>query len=178
MFADATGRPDRFAALHFHLPVWSANVVDVMPHPGTAPEVTELLLAFAPRIGQIPIHLRKEHHGYAFNSMYEAMNREAIALAANRIALVEDVDRAWMGVTKMPVGPFGMLDDVGRGTVRKITSFWAQQLGDPQLEKNEKYLRGYVDTGRLGRKSGEGFYRYPEPAYRDPGFLEGRFPTS
>jgi 3-hydroxyacyl-CoA dehydrogenase len=65
-----------------------------MPHPGTAPEVTRLVLAFAQRIGQVPIELRCEHHGYVFNAMYSALNREATTLAEQGVASVEDIDRA------------------------------------------------------------------------------------
>ncbi len=121
MFAAATGRPDRVAALHFHPPVWSSNVVDVMPHPGTSPETTELLIAFARRIGQIPIRLHRESVGYVFNAIYSAINEASITLVANGIASIEDVDRAWIGIMKMPVGPFGMLDGVGLDTVWDIT---------------------------------------------------------
>ena len=172
MFAAATGRPGRFAALHFHGPVWSSNVVDVMPHAGTLPATTELLLAFARRIGQIPIHVRRESHGYVFNAMYNAVNREAISLAANGVASVEDVDRAWMGIFKMPIGPFGMLDGVGLDTVWHITDYWARQSGNAQLRTNAAFVRAYVERGCLGVKSGEGFYRYPNPSYGEPGFLE------
>jgi len=172
MFAAATGRPDRFAALHFHIPVWSSNVVDVMPHPGTSAETTELLLAFARRIGQIPIRLRKENFGYVFNALYTAINREALTLVTNGIASVEDVDRAWIGIMKMPIGPFGMLDGVGLDTVWHITDYWARQLGDPQIRANADFVRTYLDRGRLGVKSGAGFYDYPDPAYAAPGFLE------
>ncbi len=172
MFADATGRPDRFAALHFHLPVWLSNVVDVMPHPGTSAETTECLMAFARRIGQIPILLRRENIGYVFNALYSAINREALTLVANGIASVEDVDRAWMGIMKMPIGPFGMLDGVGLDTVWHITDYWARQTGDAQLQANADFLRAYLDHGRLGVKSGQGFYRYPHPAYEVPGFVE------
>ena len=70
-------------------------------------------MGFARRIGQIPIRLRRESFGYVFNALYNAINREALTLVANRIASVEDVDRAWMGIMKMPVDPFGMLDGVG-----------------------------------------------------------------
>ncbi|HUK71348.1 MAG TPA: 3-hydroxyacyl-CoA dehydrogenase [Streptosporangiaceae bacterium] len=171
MFAAATGRPDRFAALHFHTPVWSSNVVDVMPHPGTSAQTIELLLAFAPRIGQIPIRLRKESFGYVFNALYTAINREALTLAANGIASVEDVDRAWIGIMKMPIGPFGMLDRVGLDTVWQITDYWARQTGDPQTRTNAGFIRSYVDRGRLGVKSGGGFYQYPSPAYEAPEFL-------
>jgi 3-hydroxybutyryl-CoA dehydrogenase len=172
MFAAATGRPDRFAAMHFHVPAWRSNVVDVMPHAGTSPETTELLLAFARRIGQIPIHVRRESSGYVFNAIYNAVNREAITLAANGIASVQDVDRAWMGIMKMPIGPFGMLDGVGLDTVWHITDYWAGRTGDTQLLRNADFLKVYVDGGRLGVKSGEGFYRYPDPAYAQPGFPE------
>lgn len=98
----------------------------------------------------------------------------SITLAANRIASVEDVDRAWMGIMKMPVGPFGMLDDVGLDTAWEITDFWAKALDDPQLRANAAFLRGYLDLdrGRTGVKSGAGFYEYPDPAYQAPGFLE------
>jgi 3-hydroxybutyryl-CoA dehydrogenase len=172
MFAEATRRPDRFAALHFHTPVWLSNVVDVMPHPGTSAETTECLVAWARRIGQIPILLRRESIGYVFNALYSALNREALTLVANGIASVEDVDRSWMGIMKMPIGPFGMLDGVGLDTVWHITDYWARQTGDPQLRANGDFLQAYLDRGRLGVKSGEGFYRYPNPAYEVPGFLE------
>jgi 3-hydroxybutyryl-CoA dehydrogenase len=178
MFAAATGRPDRFAALHFHPPVWSSNVVDVMPHPGTSPETTELLLAFARSIGQIPIFLRRENYGYVFNAMYTALNDAAMALVANGITSIQDVDRAWMGVMHMPIGPFGMLDGVGLDTVWDISDYWARQTSDPQRRSNADFVKGYVDRGCLGVKSGEGFYRYPDPAWAGPGFVETEPPTS
>ena len=174
-FAAASGRPDRLAALHFHQPVWSSNVVDVMGHPGTAPETTALLVAFARRIGQVPILVRRENHGYVFNAMLNAVNDAALTLAANGVASVEDVDRAWMGVMKMPVGPFGILDLVGLDTAWHITHYWARRLiWRRQLRRNAAFLKGYVDRGALGTRAGRGFYRYPDPAFARSGFLEGR----
>jgi len=160
MFAEASGRPDRLAALHFHQPVWSANVVDVMPHPGTSPDTVQLLLGFAARIGQVPIELHRESMGYVFNAMYNALNREAITLAANGIATVEDIDRAWTTVMKTQQGPFGMLDFVGIDTAWHITDYWATATGDPQLVTNAAWLKGYLDQGRAGVKTGKGFYDY------------------
>jgi 3-hydroxybutyryl-CoA dehydrogenase len=174
MFAEATGRPDRFAALHFHIPVWSANVADVMPHPGTSEETTELLVDFARSVGQIAIRMHRESIGYVFNAVYTAMNRAAITLVANDVASVEDVDRAWMAIMRMPVGPFGMLDDVGIDTAWHITDYWAEVTGDAQLRANAALLRSYVDRGCTGIKSGKGFYRYPDPAYASPGFVQGK----
>lgn len=173
MFAQASGRPERLAALHFHLPVWDANVADVMAHSGTAPEVVETLVAFARRIGQIPIVANRESSGYVFNAMLSALNGAALTLASGGVATVADVDRAWMGIMKMPVGPFGIMDAVGLDTVWKITDFWAGMTGDPQLRANADFVRKYIDTGRLGQKSGGGFYDYPDPAFRRADFLEG-----
>jgi len=171
-FAKATGRPDRLIALHFHLPAWVNNVADVMPHKGTLPEVTELVVEFARRIGQIPIELHREHHGYVFNAMYTAVNREAITMAERGVASIEDIDRAWMGVTKSPLGPFGALDAVGLDTAWKITDYWARRLFFVrQLRRNAKFLKAYVDRGELGIKTGKGFYSYPNPAFADPSFI-------
>lgn len=171
-FAKASGRADRLLALHFHLPVWVNNLADVMPHPGTAPEVTRLVVAFARRIGQVPIELKREHNGYVFNSMYSALNTAAITLAQQGVASIEDIDRSWMHITKAPVGPLGALDAVGLDTVWTITDYWARQLGDAQLRANAEFLKAYVDRGDVGVKSGRGFYTYPDPAYAQPGFIE------
>ena len=173
MFAAATGRPAQFAALHFHSLVWDSNVVDIMPHPGTAPETVAAIEAFARRIGQIPIVLKKENHGYVFNAMFNELNTAAVSLAANGVASPEDVDRAWMGVMKMPIGPFGWLDGVGLKTVWDITQYWAAATGDAQLQANADFLKQYVDRNWLGVKTGRGFYTYPDPAYVRPGFLTG-----
>jgi 3-hydroxybutyryl-CoA dehydrogenase len=171
-FAKASGRGDRLLALHFHLPVWINNLADVMPHPGTASEVTQLVCAFARHIGQVPIELRREHNGYVFNSMYGALNTAAIALAQQGVASIEDIDRSWMHITKAPVGPLGALDAVGLDTAWTITDYWARRLRDGQLRANAAFLKEYVDRGDLGVKSGRGFYTYPEPAYAQPGFID------
>ena len=174
-FAGDTGRPAQFAAFHFHTPVWVANVVDVMPHPETAPETVALLEAFGHRIGQIPIVLQKEHHGYVFNSLLNVLLGEAMTLVEQGVAAPEDVDRAWMGVMRTEIGPFGIIDLVGLDTVWKITDYWAGRLfWRRQLRRNANFLKEYLDNGRRGRAHGRGFYDYPRPAFEQPGFVEGR----
>ena len=172
-FAKATGRPDRVIALHFHLPVWVNNVADVMPHQGTAPDVTALVCDFVRRIGQVPIELRREHHGYVFNAMYMAVHYQAITMAERGVASIQDIDRAWMHITKSPFGPFGAIDAVGVDTSWKIADYWARRLFlMRQMRRNAKFLKAYVDRGDLGVKTGKGFYTYPDPAFARPGFLE------
>ena len=160
LMAEKTGRPDKFAALHFHQHVWEANVADIMPHPGTSQATIRLIRAFAESIGQIPIMLKKEHPAYVFNTMLNALLGSALTLAVNGIASVEEIDRAWMGVMKTMVGPFGILDFVGLDLAWQITDQFAKLSGDPQLQARADYLKRYVDKGWLGVKSGRGFYTY------------------
>jgi 3-hydroxybutyryl-CoA dehydrogenase len=164
MFARETGRPKQFAALHFHLDVWEANIVDIMPHPGTSRSTVRLLRAFAESIGQIPIELKKEHPAYVFNNMLNALLGAAIDLAVNDVASVEDIDRAWIGVMKTLVGPFGILDYVGLDLAWQITDGLARVVGDPLLQSRADFLKQYVNKGWLGVKSGRGFYNYAKPA--------------
>ena len=172
MFAAATGRPDRFAAFHFH-DIRVTEIVDVMPHPGTSAETMEAVRDFAVRIGQKPIVMRIESPGYVFNAMLSALFKSAQTLAARGVASVEDIDRAWMGVTRMIIGPFGLMDSVGLDTVWKITEYWAKAIKDRQGMDNAEFMKGYVDRGETGQKAGKGFYSYPNPAFLDPGFLDG-----
>lgn len=173
-YAEATGRPDQFCALHFHQPVWLANVVDIMPHPGTDPAVVALVRDFARDIDQIPILLQRESPGYVFNAMLDGVLSAAIELASRDIATVEDIDRSWMGVTGLGSGPFGIMDLVGLDLVYSIVLRKAGMLRFlPSVRRVLCFLGRYVDQGKLGRKSGEGFYTYPNPAFEQPGFVEG-----
>jgi len=172
MFAEASGRPEKLAALHFH-DLRASNVVDVMPHPGTAPEVTSLVQNFAKSIGQIVIMLHRENNGYVFNTMISTLFFSAMTLASKKVSSIEDIDRAWMGITHMPIGPFGLMDQIGLKTVWTITEYWAKKAGDKQSQENADFLKQFVDRGELGYKTKKGFYTYPNPAYQKDDFLLG-----
>ena len=173
MFAEDTGRPEKFLALHFH-DLRTNNVVDIMPHPGTDEETIHVVQGFAKRMGLIDILLKKENSGYVFNAMFAAFLGSAQTLAANDIASIEDIDRAWMGVMNMPIGPFGIMDSVGIATAWMVTAYWAKQTGDAQSQKNADFLKQFVDRGELGQKTGKGFYQYPGPSFTKPGFVAGK----
>jgi 3-hydroxybutyryl-CoA dehydrogenase len=175
MFAEATGRPENLVALHFH-DVRSTHVVDVMPHPGTDPEATQLVRDFAVSIGQIVILLHRENSGYVFNTMLSSLFSSALTLASRNVASIEDIDRSWMGVMHTSMGPFGIMDQVGISTVWIITDYWAKKTGDAQAQANADFLKRYLDKGHLGFKTNQGFYSYPNPAYTDEEFLSGREP--
>jgi len=158
MFADATGRPEKLCALHFH--AITTNIVDVMPHPKTADSTIEIVKEFAEKIGQVAILLKKEHGGYVFNNMLSAILDSALTLASNEIASIDDIDKSFTGILNSYAGPFRLMDQIGIETVWKITAFWAAKTKNPQSLKNAEFLKKYVDAGKIGIKTGEGFYSY------------------
>lgn len=166
-FAQESGRPDRFCAFHFH-DVFHARVVDVMPVEETRADIPDLLMEFGKKIHQIPVLIQNEVPGYLFNNMLIALIGAAGTLRANNIASVEDIDRSWMGNMHTKVGPFGMLDQIGLDTAWHVTS----GLKDKRSQAFAAFLRTYVDAGKLGIKTGEGFYSYPNPTYAREDFLE------
>jgi 3-hydroxybutyryl-CoA dehydrogenase len=171
-FAAATGRPDRFLALHFANPVWDANIGEVMPHPGTDPAVFRRVLDFAAEIGMVPIRLEKEQNGYVINSLLMPLLVAAQRLVTNEVASHEDIDRTWMVSTKMPVGPFGIMDLIGLQTVYNVLAYWAEAEGDDDLRKQADEIKTrFVETGNLGVKTGKGYYTYPGPAFAKDDFL-------
>jgi 3-hydroxybutyryl-CoA dehydrogenase len=172
MIAEATGRPDQFAALHFH-DILVTNIVDIMPHPGTSAQTMENIRLFCRAIDQYPIELKKEQHGYVYNTMLMELLQSALSLASNEVASVEDIDRAWMGIMKTRVGPFGIMDAIGLDTAHKVIDYWAKANKDPKAHANAVLLKTFVDKENLGKKTGQGFYQYPKPEFLNPKFMEG-----
>ncbi|MFT4634488.1 MAG: 3-hydroxybutyryl-CoA dehydrogenase [Chitinophagales bacterium] len=160
-------QPELFCALHFH-DVFNQVVVDVMPHPGTDQAVIDLLMEFGKRINQIPVFVQKENSGYMFNAMLMSILGEASDLFANAVGSFQDIDRSFMGNFGTTAGPFGMMDQVGLETVWNIVS--AQS--DQRSKVFAGIIKSYIDQGKLGYKSGQGFYTYPGPEYAQPEFLK------
>ena len=165
-FAAISGRPEKFCAFHFH-DVFTARVVDIMPHPGTHPDLIALLFDFGKKLNQVPVLVKKESPGYIFNFMLMALIGAAGRLKTKEIGSIEDIDKSWMVNFNMPMGPFGILDNIGLDTAWHVT----KDLEDHASKDFAALLKMYVDQGKLGEKSGEGFYRYPNPAYKDVDFL-------
>ena len=167
MFAEDSGCPERFCAWHFH-DVFTMNVVDIMPHPDTEGWVIDLLMDLSKKIHQIPVLIQKENPGYIFNQMLMALLGSAGDLLARGVANIQDIDKSWMGNTKMTLGPFGILDQIGLETAWHVT----KGRNDSRSLRFAEVLKKYVDEGKLGVKTGEGFYKYPNPEYQQEGFAE------
>lgn len=153
--ADATGRPDRFLALHFANHVWINNTAEVMGTPETDPAVADRVQTFAEAIGMIAIRLHKEQPGYVLNSLLIPFLGAAAELLVKGVADPETIDLTWRKATGAPAGPFQIYDVVGLRTAYAIAS------ADPRSAVWAAYLKEhYLDQGKLGVESGEGFYRY------------------
>ena len=165
MWAEATGRPVQFArgtsSTRSKRPL-----VDIMPHPGTSPEIVELLVAFAKRIKQLPLVFKKDYPGYVSNAIFEGMNSVAIRIArSDKVTSVEDVDRAVMIHLGMPIGIFGLLDGIGLDTIWHVMESKAPRCQATRAPgKSPTNSSGIISTRAwLGKKFGRGFYTYPDP---------------
>ncbi|MDF5691252.1 3-hydroxyacyl-CoA dehydrogenase [Aquirufa aurantiipilula] len=153
--ASFTGRPARFCAFHFH-DVFYSKIVDIMPHPETDADLIPILDEFGKSLNQVPVLVKKENHGYLFNAMLLSFLGAAGKLLVNEVATIEDIDKSWMVNFHVPMGPFAILDSIGLDTAWHVT----HQLPDANSKAFAALLKTYVDAGKLGEKSGEGFYRY------------------
>lgn len=167
MFAEESGRPEKFCAFHFH-DVFYSRIVDIMPHPGTDPELIPLLENLGRKLNQVPVLVKKENPGYIFNTMLLALLGAAGKLLTGEIGSIEDIDRSWMVNFHMPMGPFGILDSIGLDTAWHVT----KNRKDSASQAFAGLLKTYIDAGKLGEKTGEGFYKYPNPAYKSPDFIQ------
>ena len=151
--------PERFAHLHFHVPVLRDTVVDIVGCAQTQPHVLEALADLARRMGQHPLMLRNEHPGYVFNWLLQAVLKAALELVAADVVDPADVDRSWTSVTGMPLGPFGLMDQIGLDVIEQVlaNARWSdhQSISDQRLIE---LIRPLIDQGKLGMKSGSGFY--------------------
>jgi 3-hydroxyacyl-CoA dehydrogenase len=172
-FAQASGRPQKYCALHFANMIWALNVVEVMAHPGTSRETLETVTRFAIDIGQVPIAVRKEQNGYVLNTWFVALLNAAQTLVTNGVATPQDVDRTYMIVNRgCAMGPMGLLDMVGLKTAYDICTYWGTVNKDAQMLANANYFKTqFLDKGLQGMLGGQGYYRYPDPEYAQPGFL-------
>lgn len=172
-FAEATGRPEKFLALHFANEIWKNNTAEIMKHPGTDGQVFDEVIEFAKAIGMVALPLHKEQPGYILNSLLVPLLDAAEILLLREIADPETIDKTWMVGTGAPLGPFAILDVVGITTAYNITQAKADATGNEELQKLAHLLKTeYIDKGKLGRATGEGFYTYPNPSFMDPNFLK------
>ncbi|MCD6091555.1 MAG: 3-hydroxyacyl-CoA dehydrogenase [Bacteroidales bacterium] len=171
-YAKETGRPEKFLALHFANPVWDANVGEVMMHAGTDKQYFNIVLDFAKSIGMVPIPIHKEQSGYILNSLLVPLLSAAQNLFFGEVSDYESIDKTWMISTGAKIGPFGIIDMIGMQTVYNIALMNGTKTNNQaMINRAKKIKEEWIDKGKIGIASGEGYYKYPNPSYQNPDFL-------
>ena len=154
---DFTGRPDRFLALHYANNIWAQNIAEVMGTADTDPAVYDAVVEFARNSGLEPIEIRQEKAGYVLNSLLVPLLNAAAGLLLQGVADPQTIDKTWRIATGAPSGPFQIYDVVGLTTAYNIAS----SSPDAGSRAFARYLKeNYIDKGKLGVATGEGFYTY------------------
>lgn len=158
-FAEATGRPEQFLALHFANHIWKNNTAEIMPHADTDRKYVDIVGEFAEAIGMVPIKLKKEQGGYVLNTLLVPLLEAGQYLLGNEVAEPKDIDRDWRISTGSPMGPFEIMDAIGLRTVKAVGETKANN--DEGWKKNfNKILDEMIEQGKIGQESGEGFFTY------------------
>jgi 3-hydroxybutyryl-CoA dehydrogenase len=156
--AAVTKRPERFIGLHFMNPVPLMKLVELIRGLETSDETFEVTRITAERMGKSVV-VSRDFPGFIVNRVLIPMLNEAVYALHEGVASAEDIDRAMTMGTNQPMGPLTLADFIGLDTVLAIAEVLHAGLGDPKYRPCP-LLRQYVDAGRLGRKSGRGFFQY------------------
>ena len=156
--ASAATCPERVLGIHFFNPAPAMKLVEVIRGAETSDEAMARARAFVERIGKTSVEAR-EAPGFIVNRLLIPMINEAIVALADSVASAEDIDTAMKLGCGHPVGPLELADRIGLDVVASILEILEQGLGDTRYRPAPLLLK-MIEEGRLGRKTGSGFYTY------------------
>jgi 3-hydroxybutyryl-CoA dehydrogenase len=160
--AQATARPERVVGLHFFSPVPVMKLVEIVAAPHTAPETLAAAEGLAREIGKEPVRA-PDRAGFVVNALLIPYLADAIRMLEQGLASAADIDTAMTLGCGHPMGPLALCDFIGLDVVEAICATLHGELGEARYAPPE-LLRGMVAEGRLGRKSGHGFYDHASAA--------------
>ena len=157
-FADCISNPSRLANMHYYNPALLMKFVEIVQGPHTAPETAEAMYNYCKAVGKRPIWQKKEIDGFAGNYLFAGLKERAHFLVENGYCTYEDVDIAMEEGFRHPMGPFRTSDFVGIDLSFAVMDREYKETGKkPDMYDTYKKM---VEEGKLGVKSGEGFYKY------------------
>ncbi len=156
--AEATSRGDRFVGLHFFNPVPMMKLVEVIRTDETSDETHAAAMDFSRALGKDPITC-VDSTGFVVNRLLTPYLLDAVRALERGIASVEDIDKAMRLGCGHPMGPLALMDFIGLDTVLYISNIMLEEFGEPSCAP-PKLLSEMVSQGKLGKKSGQGFYSY------------------
>ena len=156
--SECVSDPSRVIGTHFFNPVFIMKLLEIIHHPGTGNDVIGAVQALGARIGKECILVR-DVPGFATSRLGVALGMEAIRMLESGVASAEDIDKAMVLGYKHPVGPLKLTDMVGLDVRMNIGEYLSEVLENPAFKPPE-LMKRLVREGKLGKKSGEGFYRW------------------
>jgi 3-hydroxybutyryl-CoA dehydrogenase len=156
--AEVTGRPERVIGMHFFNPVPVMDLVEVVRAPGTSDETVSEIVELARELGKTPAEVN-DFPGFVSNRILMPLINEAVYALADGVAEPDAIDTIAKLGFNHPMGPLALADLIGLDTCVSIMEVLRDGLGDSKYEPCP-LLREHVAAGRLGRKSGQGFYEY------------------
>jgi len=157
--ASSSSRPDRFGGLHFFNPVPVMKLLEVVRIPETSDETFDAMVAWGKAMKKMTVDC-KDTPGFIVNRLLVPYLMEAVRLVERGDASAKDVDLAMKLGAGHPMGPFELADYVGLDTNKFIIGGWNERFPDEPLFRQSEMLNKMVAEGKLGRKTGEGFYKY------------------
>jgi 3-hydroxybutyryl-CoA dehydrogenase len=155
--AGATRRPERFAGMHFMNPAYAMKLVEVVRGAATSAETIAVITSVAERMGKVPVVV-DDAPGFVSNRVLMPLINEAIFCLEEGVASKERIDTVMKLGANHPMGPLELADFIGLDTCLEILDILRAELGEKF--RPSPLLRKMVEAGRLGKKSGEGFYAY------------------
>jgi len=159
--AEATKRPDKVVQMHFFNPPTIMKLVEIMPGKKTSQATLQAAEAFAKQLGKDPVVCKNEAPAGIVSRILGQLLNEATWLVASGVAEPKDVDKAMKLGANHPMGPLELVDMIGLDTHRAKMVTLRTQLNDPRYQ-HPKLIDEMIESGKLGRKSGKGFYTYGE----------------
>ena len=155
-----TNRPEKFIGMHFFNPVPALKLVEIIRGIETSDETYEVVSELAERLEKTPVEVQ-DFPGFAVNRVLVPMINEAVYCVMEGVAEPEDVDTAMKLGTNQPMGPLELADLIGLDTCLHVMEVLHEGFGDTKYRPCP-LLKRYVAAGRLGRKSGRGFFEYDQ----------------